>query len=122
MHNHDYSAEGAHSFAVFVSHLEDGDFNVRMSQQLQRLTRALQAEMHEKGVEQEGALSLTLKFSLAPSGLLTISYDSKLKLPSGPKGSSVAYATAGGNVTFVNPRQQELGLREVKVARATKEA
>src|SRR5690606_20061851 len=106
----------------FAAQLEDGDFNLRMSQQLHKVTKALQTEVRSKAIEQEAAITLTIKLKLSPSGLLSIAYDSKLKLPGGAKGSSVAYATPGGNVTFSNPRQKELGLREVNTNRATKEA
>lgn len=106
--------EGARSFAVFIKDCADGDLHTELSEELHTLLGKLNDLADEFHITAKGELTLKLKLSVDQKGVMGIDHDVVAKCTTKRKRPTAqAWCTPGGNVTFVNPRQLTLGVREV---------
>lgn len=105
--------EGIRSFTRAIDHLNFGSTQVELSEELHDLTTRMLAHAKKCGREVKGKMVVSLDLLCNGHGELLIQASSKSALAK-PKGeTSHAWVTASGNVTFQNPRQTELPLREI---------
>lgn len=114
--------EGPRSFARFIESLADGAANSQLSEELFELARKLQNEAQMRDVAVKGELTLKIKLSADPMGMVGVLYDVKRKDPTRPTRVGVMWLTKGGNLSAQNPRQPELpNIRQVKAREEVRE-
>lgn len=110
--------EGARSFAVFVADCADGELLSEASQELHDLVSKLGEMADEYHCKAKGKFTLTFDLSVDQKGVMGIDYDVKAKATTKYKRATAqAWATDGGNVSFINPRQLTFGIHEVRGGR-----
>ena len=105
--------EGSRSFTRTIDHLNFGETQIELSEELHDLTVRMLAHARKHSCEVKGKMVVALDLSCDSYGQLLIQASSKVGVSKPKGGASHAWLTPGGNVTFKNPRQQELPLREV---------
>lgn len=105
--------QAARSFVVFLGKVADGDLEVQASQDLLTLSKAIQTQARAQQKTVKGSLTITVDFAGDESGTLDVSYEIKRKDPKPRRARSVFWINKQGNVVSQNPRQIELGLRDV---------
>lgn len=106
--------EGARSFPVLLSTIDDGALSEELGEAVQEITRELTRLIDQHGVDSaKGTLTLKLAFTARANGTITLTGDVATKTPKAKRGGSVFWSTKGHNLTPDNPRQQKLPLREV---------
>lgn len=113
--------EGPRSFALFTQKLDDGEAEVRLSEELHELIKTLRDTASDRRDTAVGGMTVTFKFEVEPNGSVEIAYQTSVKLPSKRSGKAVMFLTPGANLTPENPKQQKLPFREVKAAEETRE-
>lgn len=96
-------------FSAWLTEQRRGSLHSELSEALAELGRAC--------LEHQGAGEVTLKIKAKPNkdGVsLTVTDDVKCKIPQPDRGAAIFFADDRGNLTRNDPRQQELGLREVR--------
>lgn len=110
--------EGARSFARFVEGLGDGDMLADTSEALHKLSSALQDHALFVNDKAKGTMTIKIKASCDPRGVMGFDYDVEVKTPKRKRAPAQAWVTKGGNVQFENPRQPALPfVREVSIKR-----
>lgn len=108
--------EGARSATRFLEQIADGQCNADLSHALHKLALKLGAECRQRNDKVTGEVSLRLKITAEPSGVVAVHYEVGAKEPKSRTSGSVFWLTKGGNFTADNPRQTSLpGIREVKI-------
>jgi hypothetical protein len=105
--------EGTRSFTRTIDQLNFGETQIEMSEELHDLTIRMLAHARKHACEVKGRMTVTLDLTCDGHGQLMIQASSKSGVAKPKGGTSHAWLTPGGNVTFKNPRQQELPLHEV---------
>lgn len=105
--------EGTRSFTRTVDQLNFGQTQVEMSEELHDLTIRMLNHAKKHACEVKGKMIVTLDLVCDGHGQLGIQASSKSGVAKPKGGTSHAWLTKQGNVTFKNPRQTELPLREV---------
>lgn len=105
--------EGARSFTRLLETIDSGMCAVHLAQKHHRLLCLLRGMAQETGRDVSGGISLQLKLTVDPNGAVDVLYGIATKEPTEKFGRSVFFMTDGGNLTEKNPRQLELGVREV---------
>lgn len=113
--------EGPRSFALTLQKLDDGEAEIRLSEELHELLQKLAETAYERRDTAVGAMTLALKFEVEPNGSVEIAYQTSVKLPSKRSGKAVMFLTPGANLTPENPKQQKLAFRDVKAEPETRE-
>jgi len=108
--------EGARSATRFIEQVADGQCNADLSHALHKLGLKLASECRQRNDKVTGEVSLRLKITAEPSGLVGVIYEVNAKEPKNRTSGSVFWLTKGGNFTTDNPKQQNLpGIREIKI-------
>ena len=108
--------EGARSATRFIEQVADGQCNADLSHALHKLGLKLASECRQRNDKVSGEVSLRLKITAEPSGVVGVLYEVNAKEPKAKTSGSVFWLTKGGNFTVDNPKQQNLpGIREVKI-------
>lgn len=105
--------EGPRDFSRILMLLDEGVAHCTLSEELQKLTRAVQTQAKARSKKVAGTLSLTLQLACDETGVVSIAYDVARKDPKPKRSQTLLWITKGGNLTEHNPRQQRLPLREV---------
>lgn len=105
--------EGPRSFAVFLTHLSEGEAERELSRQMQALMKQMRDEAIARNGKIKGALAVNFKFIIPPTGPVAVTYDVTSKAPKRVTSEGYFWLTKGGNLTHKNPKQEELPLREV---------
>lgn len=109
--------EGARSATRFIEMVGDGQCNADLSHALHKLGLKLASECRQRGDKVHGSITLTLKFTAEPAGIVAVGYEINAKEPKSRTSGSVFWITKGGNFSGENPRQTVIpGIREVKPA------
>lgn len=96
------------NFNQFVRELEDGQFDVDASEQLQKAVEALNNAVLQDGVRKAKA-TISCSFELLiDSGNISITGSVTSKLPVKPRGRSIFWSTAKNFLSRENPRQPSL--------------
>jgi hypothetical protein len=98
------SAPALHTFGQFVAALENGELHTDLTGDLREISSALLNYVLEHGGSPKASLTLTLNFKL-DKGVFEIDAKRSVKLPAGPRGRSVMYATPSNHFTPFNPKQ-----------------
>jgi hypothetical protein len=106
------SDDGPRSLAVFLTKLEDGEFEQELSKKLHEMGLALDSRL-EHSETATGSMIITLKFK-ADRKAVAIAGDVKSTLPKALRAAHVMWLNAESNFVAENPRQTKLGLREVE--------
>jgi hypothetical protein len=112
--------EGARSFSVLLASLEDGALHGDLSQELLDLNRKLVNHAEHYG-KSKGKLTLTLQLSCERGGMVRVDSEVAVKPPKALRAPSMRWITNQCNLTAKNPRQLELGVREVPPPKAPRE-
>lgn len=104
--------EGARSYAVLLSSLEDGQLLVDLSTKLHELNNKLALAAENVG-KAKGELTLKLKLSADAGGTVQVDGEILCKEPKPGRARSVLWLSKGNNLVSENPRQTKLPLREV---------
>lgn len=107
------SDEHPRSFARAVAVIADGTLEADASDELHKLVTDLQKEASLRHGPVKGALTLQLNLIVDPHGYVEIKPALKSKVADRHMSKGIMWITPGGNLTEKNPRQIELGLREV---------
>lgn len=109
------------AFADFLLKVADGDAHEQLSQDLFELSKVIVAQSRAQVKPVKG--SLTLKISLVGDGnVLDVSYEIDRKEPKARRPKSVFWVDKFGNFVEHDPKQTELGFREVGRTRGAREA
>lgn len=109
------------AFAEFLLKVADGDAHEQLSQDLFELSKVIVAQSRAQVKAVKG--SLTLKINLVGDGnVLDVSYEIDRKEPKPRRPTSVFWVDKFGNFAEHDPKQTELGFREVGRTRAAREA
>lgn len=100
--------EGPRSFGVFLAQVDDGQAMIVLSQEQHDLLVALAAEAERTQTAAKGKLTLTLGFTVEPSGVTGVTYATATKEPTPVRGGSMFWLSKGNNLTVENPRQKKL--------------
>lgn len=106
--------EGTRSFARFIEMLDTGQAQLVASEKLHQLAVKMRDEALAQHRSVTGSITLTINLSCDETGTVDAKYNVKSKEPTPRSSKSIFWMTKGGNLTVENPRQQTLGLREVK--------
>lgn len=109
---------GPRAFSVILQQIADGDAHSEVSAELQRLLKTMSARAKDQNKSLNGELTLKLKIAVDERGVLAIGYDVKTKEPSPKRAASTFWIDKAGNASVTNPRQIELGLRDVSDKKA----
>lgn len=104
------------AFARFISTVDDGRPHAAITEELSLLVQKMSSEAYSRDQIVKGELTLKLKFSVSPSGVVTVDYDAKRKEPVRKTVPGVMWLAKGGQLVAQDPRQTLLPLREVKRA------
>ncbi|MDF1720539.1 MAG: hypothetical protein P1U65_07690 [Minwuia sp.] len=106
-------------FDQMIAHLEDGDLNNDLSEAVQDIVSTLQTHVLNHGGKPKGTLTLKLEFKLAGASFEIKPTVAKVT-PEAPRGTAHLWATPGGLLTPVNPKQMQMfsGPRPVHPAAA----
>jgi hypothetical protein len=108
--------EGARSATRFLEQIADGQCNADLSHALHKLGLKLGSECRQRNDKVSGEVTLRLKITAEPSGVVAVLYEVNAKEPKARTSGSVFWLTKGGNFTADNPRQTSIpGIREVKI-------
>ena len=112
------SIAGPRNFATVLAELAQGEFNQQLGEDLQELLTALSKhkEVLGKGGKAKGAMTITLKFELGDHRVLGIVGTVATKAPKPQAAGTVGWVDKSGNVSWEDPRQVKLPLREVPSA------
>lgn len=105
--------KGPRAFSVLLQKIGDGDCHNQLSEELHKLVKEIQKRSSEMSSAQKGKLTLTLSLAGDDAGTLDINYDIKVSAPKPRRPRSTFWIDKAGNVVDQNPRQIELGLRDV---------
>lgn len=108
---------GPRAFAVLLQQIADGDAHKQLSEDLQALIKVMTVRSREQCKTVAGALTFTLKLACDESGTLDLAYVIKRTEPQPKRARTVFWADKHGNMTAQNPKQIELGLRDVSSKR-----
>lgn len=108
--------EGARSATRFLEQIADGQCNADLSHALHKLGLKLASECRQRNDKVSGEVTLRLKITAEPSGVVAVVYEVNAKDPKARTSGNVFWLTKGGNFTPDDPRQTNLpGIREVKI-------
>ena len=107
------NAEGPRSFGHFLAQLGDGYAHAELSSQLHELGKRLDQEADVQNKKVQGELTLKIKLTCEPNGIVGANYEIHRKEPAPRRPGSIFWVTKGGNFTAENPRQTKLDLHEV---------
>jgi hypothetical protein len=100
--------EGPRSFGVFLTQVDDGQALIVLSQEQHDLLIALSTEADRTQSPAKGKLTLSLEYTVEPSGVTAVKYGVATKEPSPVRGGSMFWLSKGSNLTVENPRQKQL--------------
>lgn len=107
--------EGARAFSRFFELLCEGDAHAHASEELNKLGIVLQKESLARDAEVKGSMSITIKFTASPRGVVATNYELKTKHPAPKTTAGTLFLTPGGNFSTESHRQPMLpGMRVVK--------
>lgn len=107
-------ANKINSFDAFVRTLEFGKVAADGSDMIRDIVAAIE-EAEATGQKPVAELTLKVKFK-KDGGVIEMQADLTSKLPKRVRTRTLAYATPDNNLTLDNPKQMELGLREIPAA------
>lgn len=100
----------------FIRHLEDGDFESQLNDDLTKVVTELRQYATENGGNPKARIGITLDFAYDfKRQMVTVVGDIAIKTPKPPRGSSMFYTTKQGGLTRQDPRQVELELKSPDV-------
>lgn len=102
------------SFDAFIRSLEYGRLSSDGTDMVRNIVAAIE-EAEATGQKPIAELTLKVKFK-KDSGVIEMTADITSKLPKLVRTKTLAYATPENNLTLNNPKQMELGLREIPAA------
>lgn len=101
-------------FASYVRDVGDGDLHAALSEKLLEVVKAIE---EAEATGQKPSATMTLKLTLSmESGCVKTVPAITTALPKRSLKTSLHFVTPEGNLTRDNPRQMDLGLREVPAA------
>lgn len=104
--------EGPRSFGLVLGQCEEGQLHADLSEKLQKLNENLGQYAAAFG-SASGSISVTLNLKVDRKGTTTIHADVKVKEPTIARSPSIFWMNDSGNLDNKNPRQAELGFRDV---------
>lgn len=105
--------EGARSFTRVLDQMSYGDTVPELSIELRELCSKLLGQARRHEAPAKGSMTLTIDIVVAPRGEMQLAMTTKNTVKKPKAVMSSAWLTEQGNVSFENPRQQSLALREV---------
>jgi hypothetical protein len=103
---------GARGFAVILQQINEGTLHAELSEELQRLSKVLEAHANETG-KAKGTLTLKLALEVDHLGVARIFPEVVVKEPKPLRGAAVFWLDKASNLLPENPKQTKLPLREV---------
>lgn len=112
----------ARTLSDLIRYLTDG-FDLRCGEELQQLAQCQETLAGEGLKESTGEVTLTLKIKRGKDGVYELTPQFKIKQPRMPSTRTVLWVDRNNNFTMVNPRQLDMGFRQVgPVRRDTSDA
>lgn len=105
--------EGARSFTRALEAIGGGDLVSDASVALNKLLREVREEVRARGSSAKGSFTLKLAIEVEPNGTVEIKPTIQAKTAERKLARGILYLTPGANLSAKNPRQLEMGLREV---------
>lgn len=119
-HDKETESEGPKPFGDFVRIAVEGEMHNEATTALHDLLCRLQDASLDGTAK--GSFTLKVNLSADSGGVVDITYDVSTKAPKPRRAKGAMWLTKGANLTTQNPRQQLLGLREIKTEQTMKEA
>jgi hypothetical protein len=106
---------GPRNFAGTLAEISDGDLNVLLGVEQQKLLEVLQDQALAGGktAKAKGAINIMLKYEVAGNGVVNIIPSVKITAPKPPLATTVGYVDKNANISWTDPKQGQLNLREV---------
>ena len=103
----------ARSFGVFMGKIAEGDLELQASQELLALSKCIDAQARAQQKEVKGSLTITIKLAGDETGAVDVTYAIERKEPKPRRARSTFWIDRKGQIVSKNPKQIELGLRDV---------
>lgn len=115
---------GPRNFAAALAEFGQGELNLNLGAEQQKLLDALQSDALTKGKtgRSKGTIALTIKYDVGADGTLKIEPTFKVTCPKPSVPATVAWVDKHGNIAWQNPKQMRLELREVSGGTTAKDA
>ena len=110
--------EEARDFSHFFNSLDEGNAAAEASVALQELVKETSAKAAHRMKALVGTLNIALAVAIDETGVSRVTYEIKAKPPKHKTQPSTFWVSKGGNLTPNNPRQIELGIRDVSRGQA----
>lgn len=114
--------EGPRSFVNVLAKVSDGELESEASYQLNELGKRLQELSKMTHGKAKGSIKLKISLVADPSGTVGLAYQIDVTAPKMPTTPAVFWLTKGGNLSPTNPKQLEIGLRDVTARRDLRDA
>jgi hypothetical protein len=104
---------GARSFAHLLTQIDDGSLHAELSEELRRCARELADYSANHGGKAKGKLVISLNLTADTDNTVSIVGDVTAKLPKTVRPRTITWLDPAGNLVLSNPKQLQLGVREV---------
>jgi hypothetical protein len=117
----DEDRAGPRNFATTLAELSGGDFNKDLGTEQQKLLSTLQDQALEAGKDSKfkGTITITLKYEVTGRGTVSIAPSMTVKAPRPGHAPTHAWVDKAANITWQDPRQGMLNLRDVSAQSVT---
>lgn len=111
----DEERAGPRNFAAALAEFGQGELNLKLGAEQQKLLAELQDDALSKGKTgiSKGTIALTIKYQVGADGTLKIEPTFKVTAPKPGVPATVAWIDKHANISWQDPRQMKLQLREV---------
>jgi hypothetical protein len=113
---------GPRSFAVLLQQIADGECHTQLSEEFHTLVKATQKQAKARVAEVRGVLNLKVTVKVDEHDVVDLSYDITRKEPAPRRARSTFWVDKSGHIVAQNPKQIELGLKDVSKNRPAREA
>jgi hypothetical protein len=113
---------GPRAFSVILNQIGDGDCQQQLSEKLHQLVKNANAQAKARFATVKGSLTLKINVVADETGVAILGYNIGRKDPEPRRSTTTFWVDKGGNLTVENPRQIELGLRDVSKEKRLKDA
>jgi hypothetical protein len=110
--------EAPKGFVVTLGQIDDGCLHAEASEELQRALGELHRHAINTDKDAKGAVTVVVNLKVSPNATVSAHGEVKVKLPKPSRGSTTFFLTKSNNLSLENPKQLQLGLREVPPAPA----
>lgn len=106
------------NFAALLTKIDDGSLHAELGEEMRRVARELADYCGTHHCKARGSLTIVLNLTADTDNTVSIVGDVKSKVPKTVRARTITWIDPKGNLVLSNPRQLDLGVREVPPAPA----